>query len=342
MRERIENMRISIKASFLVLLIPLFVSCASTPKIIFEALANTRFNESFSQNEISRKKDENVYPFTMNYKNHYGCPVISIQLDGKLFTFLVDTGCERTSLYNNGIIKLFGSVERLEDANLNGYVEYIQQRDPEKLKNKSITQIKETLHKDIVEFNTVFTINSAFANFMYWPKNDNIDGVIGQDFMKKHKTVTFDFVTNYLTFDGDKINGSVLPFVKTDMEVVFVEFSYNGKPEYGLIDTGNYTFSPRSNFGKDETTYDFKRSNGYSIAYKGRLKKRFPWILTFSGIKIGNIEYNNIKGVYSNIWFSTYNKGAQNMLLFVNGLGCELFRNHIIQFDYENKNLVIL
>lgn len=336
-------MKILKKSSLVIWVMLLFVSsCTSTPKFIKEVLANTKFDESLAEYEISRKKDENVYPFTLNYKNHYGCPVITIQLDGKLFTFLVDTGSECSWLYNDGITKLIGSVEKLEDDNLNGYVEYIQQTNPEKLENKSVKQLKKMLHKDLVNFEIVFTMNHSFSSFMYWPKDDNIDGVIGQDFMKKHKTVTFDFVNNLLIFNRDKISGSVLPFIETEMEDVFIEFSYKGKKEYGFLDTGNYTFSPRTNFGKDEIHYDFKRSNDYSIAYNGQLKKRFPWLLTFNDIKIGDLEYNNIKGVYSNIWFSTYNKGAQNMLRLINGIGCEFFRNHIIQFDYENNEFVIL
>ena len=319
----------------------LFASCTSTPKFVFEALANTKFNESLSENEISRKQDENIYPFTLNYKNHYGCPVITIQIHDKLFTFLVDTGCERTSLYSGGIKKLYGSVEKFEDESLDGYVKYIQESEPERLKNKSTKQLKKMLHKDLVEFRIILTINYSLTNFIYWPKNDNIDGVIGQDFMKKYKTVTFDFVNDRFILNGDKIVGSVLPFIETEMEDAFVEFSYKGKKEYGLLDTGNYTFSPRSNFGKDEANFDFKRSNDYSITYNGRLKKKFPWLLTFNDIKIGDIKYDNIKGVYSNIWFSTYNKGAQNMLRFVNGIGCEFFRDHVIQFDYENNEFII-
>lgn len=64
---------------------------------------------------------------------------------------------------------------------------------------------------------------------MYWPKDDSIDGVIGQDFMKKYKTVTFDFINGLFVLDRDKIAGSVFPFIETEMEDVFVEFSYEGK-----------------------------------------------------------------------------------------------------------------
>ncbi len=135
--------------------------------------------------------------------------------------------------------------------------------------------------------------------------------------------------------------GSVLTFIKTDIQLNYIEFSYQGKKEYGVIDTGNYTFSPRSNFGKDEIQYDFKRDTKYSVSYNGPVHKRFPCILTFNDIKIGNILYSNIKGLYSNVWFSTYNKGAQNELQFVNGIGCEFFRNHVIQFDYEDNEFII-
>lgn len=329
------------RISVIFLAVSLCISCSTPPKFIFEALANTKFNESLSKTELSRESKHNRYPFTMNYKSHYGCPIINIQIDNKVYTFLVDTGSERSWLYNAGIKKMYGSIKNFEDDHLNGYIEYIKRSNPAIIQGKSAKQIKDIYHKDLVNLHIVFNLETSLTKFMYWPKNDNIDGVIGQDFMKKYKTITFDFINNFLVFDGDKINGSVLPFIKTEMEDVFIEFTYNGKKEYGFLDTGNYTFSPRSNFGKDEIHYDFKRSDDYSITYNGKMKKRFPWLLTFNKIKIGSIEYNNIKGVYSNIWFSTYNKGAQNMLRFVNGIGCEFFRGHVIQFDYENNEFII-
>jgi hypothetical protein len=316
-------------------------SCTSPPKFIIEALANTNFNQSLAENEISREHDENVYPFTLNYLNHYGCPIVQIQLEEELFTFLVDTGCERSWLFNNGITKLFGSVENFEEEQMDDYLDCIKQTNPEILENKSTEQLKIMFHRDLADFNIGFTIHHSFADFGYWPKDGNIDGVIGQDLMKKHSTVTFDFVDNLLIFDGYPIEGSVLPMIESEMDDVFIEFLYNGKIEYGFVDTGNYTFTPRSNFGKDDVHFDFKWSDDYSISFNGHLKKRFPWILTFNNIIIGDIEYNDIKGVYSNIWFSTYNMGAQNMLRYVNGIGCEFFRGHIIMFDYENNQLII-
>ena len=68
------------KTLLVVFVVLLFVSCASTPKFIFEALSNTKFNESLSEKEISRKTDENIYPFTVNYKIVWQCWKIKKQI----------------------------------------------------------------------------------------------------------------------------------------------------------------------------------------------------------------------------------------------------------------------
>ena len=335
------NIKIPKILFFFFSLASLFYSCSGTPKFIYEDLANTKFDESLAEKELSRKGSDKVYPFTLNYKNNYGCPVIYFRMDGRVFTFSVDTGSEQSFIFNKGIAKLFGSVADFEDKNLDVYLDYTRKTNPDKLENKSEEQHKKMFHQDLADLELILTYHQQFAEFIYLPKDPAVDGIIGQDIMKKFARVTFDFTDNLIILDGERIEGSVLPMIESEMETVFIEFSYDGKKEYGLVDTGNYTFTPRSNFGKDEVHFDFRKSADFSAAYKGPLKKRFPWILTFNNIKIGGIEYNDIKGAYSNIWFSTYNKGAQNMLRLVSGLGCEFFRGHIIQFDYENNDLII-
>ena len=53
------------------------------------------------------------------------------------------------------------------------------------------------------------------------------------------------------------------------------------------------------------------------------------------GIKIGDIETGEIKGYYSNsIQGRGMNNGARLSCMYLSNYGCELFRNHVIQFDF--------
>ena len=48
-----------------------------------------------------------------------------------------------------------------------------------------------------------------------------------------------------------------------------------------------------------------------------------------------------MKGAYSTIRGSGYNKGAQYHLMKLNGLGNVFFYDHIIQFDFADKVFII-
>ena len=58
--------------------------------------------------------------------------------------------------------------------------------------------------------------------------------------------------------------------------MVLTDFLYKGKKEVGLLDTGNYTFSPRNNFGKDEDHYNFDFEVNDEIL-DVKLKKKAPF-----------------------------------------------------------------
>lgn len=168
-----------------------------------------------------------------------------------------------------------------------------------------------------------------------------MDGILGQAFLMRYKYVTFDFTNNLLILDDEKIKGHSIPMILGEDNRVYISFLYNNMKEIGLIDTGSYTFTPRSDFGINEVHYEFKYKEEYSFSYNGSIPKKIPMLLKFDNIVINNEIFNNIRGVYSNIWFSSYNKGAQKHLMEVNGLGCEFFRDYVIQFDYEHMEFTM-
>ncbi len=333
------------KSIFLILSFCLFYTSCETPKFIKEKLADIRFNKSLAEQELSRPKNLNQIPFTLDSEYNYGCPVIKLKYKETDFFFLVDTGCTNSWISTAGIKKIYGSFDNFLDQNLDSYIKWGKSNNIHKINGKSKKQIKKIYADDLKKMNVittnVFSFDLFSGGFYYMPNSRKLDGTIGMDFLTNHENVTFDFVNKTIKFDDLRLNGSVIPLIIDNANTPYIEFSYQDKKEIGLLDTGNYTFSPRSNIGKDQNHYNFEFNQNFSVAYNGKIKKRFPWLLNFDNIQIGSIDYNNIKGVYSNIWFSSYRKGAQNLLQHVNGIGCEFFRNHVIQFDWKNNEFII-
>ena len=333
------------KMFFIIIYLCIFCISCETPKFIKEKLSKTQFNESIAIQELSRPKNPNQIPFTLHSPYNYGCPVIKLDYQGKELFFLVDTGCTYSWINRTGIEKIFGSFDEFLNMNLDSYIEWIKTDSPNKIIDKTKNEIKKMyasqLEKMEVLTTNFFYFDLFYGNFFYKPGNKKIDGIIGQDFLTNKKNVSFDFINNIIYFNNDRLDGVSIPLFMGEANTPYIEFYYQDKKEIGLLDTGNYTFTPRSNFGKDNIHYDFKNKKEFNIDYNGKVKKRFPLLLSFNDIQIGNIEYNDIKGVYSNILFSSYNKGAQTLLQYVNGLGCEFFKNHIIQFDWENNEFII-
>lgn len=211
-------------------------------------------------------------------------------------------------------------------------------KNPEKLKKRMFKDFKKGL-----SFTTSDFKNDYFAYFSYGQSYDyELDGIIGLPYLRSFKRVTFDFKNNYLYLDDSKLEGSKVKLIYDICGGVHcsIPFKYKDKQEIGIIDTGNYTFSPRSNFGKDNYMYKMDADLSYQ-KMNIKSKKRAPIVHTYNNIEICDIKINNIKGVYSNIWFSTYSKAAVEYLTKVNGLGCELFKDCIIQFDFETNEFTI-
>ena len=331
---------------FLIVLSLSFFSC----KTVHQVLANQKFNDRVGIEELSRPVNNNIIPFTLNNKADYGCPVVCMEINNQKALFLVDTGFPKTIMISdNGLKKLNIDLETFKSSRLDDYLYFLKENFPQKY-NKikdNPKKLKKQLYKDLKKGLAFFNLNYKNNYFKYFDYgqiyDSKIDGVIGLEYLKQYKRVTFDFINNYMILGDDRIDG-----VSTDMfeenhsgeKHLFINFLYKGKKEVGLLDTGNYTFSPRNNFGKDEYHYNFDFEVNDAILDE-KLKKKAPFVQTYNDIEICGLMKNKIKGVYSNIWFSTYSKTVQILLTKVNGIGCELFRDNVIQFDFENNEFIM-
>lgn len=320
-----------------------FISC----KTIHEVLANSKFDNDIAIEELNRPGEKYVYPFTLNSEYAYGCPVIKYPVNNQIAYFLVDTGSPSALITDNGLKKFGIDPDEFNQELLPTYLTYLKNNNPKlykKIKDnpkKALKQFKKDQKKGL-NINNYDCLDENIQTYSYGQNySSKSDGLLGVDFLKKYKRVTFDFIDNVIILDAERLEGNSTKMYMDETEHYIIEFEYNGKTELGLLDTGNYTFSPRTNFGKDEIHYDLKNINiSYDILYKNT-KKVPPFIYTFNNIKICGHEKNNIKGIYSNCWFSTYSIPAQEYLTKVNGLGCEFFKGHIIQFDFENMEFIM-
>lgn len=337
-----------------VLLISLVTSC----KTVFQVLANRKFDNKIGVEELARQASENVFPFSLDSELGYGCPVVNFPVNGKDAYFLVDTGCpSKAIISNNGLEKLGYDVHEFQlnvllpwfmdsFVTLSGNSKKLYEEKDEEFLEEMRTKMCEYFNLGALVFNFTDSQNNEWS--YGFNRSSPLDGTLGLAFLQQYNQVTFDFINNELILGDEKLEGQTVPMLILHQDGgftnhPFIKFTYKGKEETGLIDTGNYTFSPRSYFGKDKDLFD---PNVIPVAnvedlknYK--IKRRAPIVHTYNDIEICGVEFNKIKGVYSTIWFSTYSKGAQISLQYVNGLGCEFFRDHVIQFDFENSEFLL-
>jgi len=319
-----------------------FASCSLVKRQVVSVLSQETYNTKLAESELTRSRSSVKIPFTRNYPDRLGCPVIRISVDGVELDMLVDTGCTVTWLYEGGISKMYGSLNSFFVNQ--GAVDYYREHlvSPEQSAKLSDDKVCKNLAELLKNYQISMTSDDETLGTLHLSNVKKYDGIIGMEYLQQYKRVTFDFINNYLILDDEPLSGSRIPMICDQARTCSIPFAYNGYTEYGLVDTGNYTFSPRNDFGKnDMDVSDIQFQAEYSLEFQGKIKKQPPRILSFNGIQIGGVTYDTIKGVYSNIWFSTYNTGAQQMLMKRNGLGCQFFRGHVIQFDFENSQFVL-
>ena len=296
--------------------------------------------------ELDKKPpNKNTFYFTLNYPACYGCPVIRYPLDGKNMLFLVDTGSSKNYITKTGLKCFFDSEEELENYMIRNF--YLYKNGNENNYSGASKQLFNEFTKAIEsgEYEPVFSSEDFYIDYtdaMY------LYGTIGQEYLRKYDRVTFDFIENKIEFNGSPlINARTVEFKEEEYVIdrtrvsVYIPFEFNGIGEWGILDTGSPVFTPRNGFGKNNFDFDFTTSQDYSKYSTVRVKKRIPKINNYSGIKIGDNEYSMIKGLYSNIYGSGFNKGAQLKLQKICNLGCIFFYDHIIQIDYSEKVLRI-
>lgn len=129
----------------------------------------------------------------------YECVEPSVPLDylGTESFFIIDSGSCDSVLYKNGIEKWFGSVDQL--------VKICNVKNENVFMNTNVYVTVPVKMDDGTILKTSFLIDIVH--------NEKISGLLGIDFMKNFRYVTFDYKNNNFCFNGPKIKGAVNKFV---------------------------------------------------------------------------------------------------------------------------------
>lgn len=334
----------------LFLSISLFFSCTkirinseslSYNSLIFtEQLTQRKFEPTKAFEEMSRERTKNKIPFTMNFEGCLGKPIIDFDPDYHVY-MMIDTGYTRNWYFPSFLTKC----DIQKDYFIQYIINNIRQNEPEISKaHPDDKELAHFLENEWAKYNLNY-LSQIYYNDLPLRYDtvlqESFDGVLGEDFLMQYERVTFDYINNYIILNDEKLDGTSIPFILTPNNEILINFEYNGQNELAMIDTGNYCFTPRLNIGDEKQDYDINDYTDYVIGSSANPPVTPRIMQTYNNIKIGNIKYNKIKGAYSTIEGSGFNKGSQLHFIKLNNIGNVFFYENVIQFDYENKEFII-
>ena len=340
----------NLKTIYLILLCAILCSCVKkspdserisyNPQKMTEQLTQRSFDSSKALEEMCRERTEKRIPFTMNFSDCLGRPVIDFDPEHHLY-MQVDTGFTRNWYYTSLLRKMNLS----EEDFMKEVIASIRQNHSDVSNaHPDDEELSKYLQKEWKNYNENWLAEASIGDTVLRydsASNNSFDGVLGEDFFMQYDRVTFDFVNNYLILNDEKLDGTAIPFVQTPNKEILIYFTYKGQQELAMVDTGNYCFTPRHNLGDGKQDYDINDYSKYGIAYNGKVPVTPRVMQTYDDIKIGDVTYNNIKGAYSTIMGSGFVKGSQAHMMKLNNLGNVFYYNHVIQIDYVDKVFII-
>jgi predicted aspartyl protease len=334
----------------------LLVSCVST-KANDEKRKSATNEEFLAQEQVVEastleyKQGKNKKKFSLTIED--GTPVISFQVDGGMVRFLVDTGAPSSKIKRTGLKKAAGTAfYTIEKQLVAKYRTAIIENYGQDKASLSDDEVKDILYNEEKRLNEhiyilpqlTLTLDGSYtAVVTIYPDNSingNIDGILGQDFLEQYKNVSFDYKNNYLVFNDNKISEHEIPLytvhlVDSDQTANYyaVDAIINGEKESCMIDTGLNSFTMRRDFQKD-------KSENYDEMFSGKYD-------TVTGVMdtvvLSNITYKKITAFYvtdSSVGFSVddtlHTDVTLNALIYQTDIGYPLFKDHIIQLDFEN------
>lgn len=290
---------------------------------------------------------------------HYNTffPTIELQIGEKKFTFSVDTGS------NNSFIS-FNVIKELEIDKETFFQQFMNSTIPEdatEVLNKYNDFNNFALQNDIpikdfpaiyLDFNNleIDKFRLGKLRFYYYRNIDervfsslNIDGILGMNFMRLFNNLTINYPkkTIYLNSNNCTVNNKVQMVKNKESQelglrdnLLYLDIFIENVCHFFTIDTGAISefilISPESDSELEESNINANDDSLHPTYF-------------YKDIQIGNIIFNDIKTCYTT--YSGYYPILQDKEKWekykLNCLGYALFKDHIIQFDFENNTFGI-
>ena len=144
-------------------------------------------------------------------------------------------------------------------------------------------------------------------------KKNNFDGLLGLPYLLKNRNVVFDYINNTIYFNEEPICDTSSPMYQNKDGLYYTAIESNGVKTNALIDTGCYCV----------------------FVNKDNVKRTVQETGTVN-IKLGNVEVSNLF-VGSDETLITNAKAKNGTCKYENIIGHPVFKDHVIQLDFEHN-----
>ena len=287
---------------------------------------------------------ENQIPF---YFDEQGAIYIKANSEnGKELNLFFDTGNSTSIIFSSGITKYFEkSVEdflfdMLRNYNPDATDEELMAYVPTVKEEKSFF-----LHFDDEFYTGNKLLNNLSFRYSYNEYNrieaDGFDGIVNLKALNIDKNIIIDYVNNQIIIDGEFIEGSVLPMKKLEIaDIYYIDIKINGIKQPAAIDTGSLFLMLRpeyksSKYYKENEIFNMSEESLNSMFMKEDKEKSVR-------LKIGDFS-EKVTGHFFTLEKYKIQTGAgtKAVIAAYNILGNDIFKNHIIQMDFENMEFRI-
>ncbi|MCF0125331.1 MAG: hypothetical protein HUK25_09520 [Treponema sp.] len=285
-------------------------------------------NDTSGLTNLFYKEADLILDFSPEYK---GVSFVKRKINGKDFTLMIDTGCNRNYLFKKYID---------EFIHYDVYVDYLKQGIQKKTGKTDISQ--KEIDTFLLDFSLMDYIVGENENgeemkskFILTYSDLPFDGILGLPFLQLYSSVTFDYKNTKLYFDENFFSENETELIwLLDNNVCGVEFSVNKYTEIGLIDTGCPFFVTRKGMGVAEQK--IPSYEDYYNEVEFYKDKDFDKEFSVSEIKINEKTIIDFFSIPYDSEIGDTNLKARYFNKYCSSLGYEIWKNRKIQLDFKN------
>ena len=285
---------------------------------------------------------EITIPFYINDK---GLLLMDFEDNDWKYTFMLDTASTDNTLLQTGYIKLAKSLDiDIETA----VIEYVKNENPN-LSDIEVRQISlDYINSGALTFSLSELKNADFlsteSSFNYAPSVDSpiddyqLDGIINLGFFGDTDNIIIDYKHKVLIINSEKKLKNSVAMQKFDvLNLYYINIDIDDIPQQAIIDSGSSLFILREQYKSDSR---FLEDDILAVLEQDDLYERHEEQKKKVKLKIGKYQTKLIAVLPDT---DNYNAtdSAKQIVNMINILGYPVFKNHKIQFDFNNMEFGI-